>query len=85
MILSSKTLKKHQVTSPEMHLVLREGEQRGESLATYRTHVVFGRAAVRLSMFTKAILGEEGPRAHVALVVPLDEVRLLLSRAWGKS
>lgn len=62
------------------HLVLGEGEQRGESLATYGTHVVFGGATVGLSVLAKAALREEGPGAHVALVVPLDEVGLLLSR-----
>lgn len=62
--------------------MLGEGEQRGESLATYWTHVVFGGAAVRLSVLAKSALGEERPGAHVALVVPLNEVGLLLSRAW---
>lgn len=67
-----------------MHLVLSEGEQGGESLATYWTHVVFGGAAVRLSVLAKTILREEGPGAHVALVVPLDEVCLFLSgTCWG--
>lgn len=61
--------------------MLSEGEQRGESLATYWTHVVFGGAAVRLSVLAKPVLREERPGAHVALVVPLNEVCLLLSRA----
>lgn len=60
--------------------MLGEGQQRGEALATDGTHVVFGGAAVRLSVLTKPVLREEGSGAHVALVVSFDEVRLLLSR-----
>lgn len=59
-----------------------EGQQRRETLATYRTHVVLGRAAMCLGVLAEAVLGEEGSGAHVALVVPLDEVCLLLSRSW---
>ncbi len=43
---------------------------------------MFGRAAVRLRVLTKPILREECSGAHVALVVPLNEVCLLLSRTW---
>lgn len=57
-----------------------EGQQRGETLATYWTHVVFGGAAVRLSVLAKPALREECSGAHIALMVPLDEVCLLLSR-----
>lgn len=59
-----------------------EGEQRGEALAAYGTHVVLGGPAVRLSVLAEPVLREERPGAHVALVVPLDEVGLLLSRTW---
>jgi len=62
--------------------VFSEGEQRGEALATDGTHVVFGGAAVRLSVLTQPVLREERSGAHVALVVPLDEVCLLLSRTF---
>lgn len=72
---------RRQTTAPT-HLVLGEGEQRGEALATYGTHVVFGGAAVRLGVLAEAVLREEGPGADVALVVPLDEVGLLLPGAW---
>lgn len=67
------------------HLVLSEGKQRWETLATYRTHVVFGGAAMRLSVFTKAVLREECSGAHVTLVVSFNEVCLLLSRSWCKN
>lgn len=72
-------VKRHKCSSLK-YLVLGEGQQRGETFTTDGTHVVFGGAAVRLSVLTKPILREEGSGAHVALVVSFDEVRLLLSR-----
>lgn len=63
----------------QRYLVFGEGEQGGEALAADRTHVVFGGAAVRLGVLTEAALGEERPGTHIALVVPFDEVGLLLS------
>lgn len=64
------------------YLVFSEGQQGRETLAAYRTHVVLGRATVRLGVLAEAVLGEERSGAHVTLVVPLDEVCLLLSGAW---
>lgn len=61
------------------YLMLSERQQRRETFTTYRTHVVFGRTTVCLSMLTKPTLREERPGAHVALVVPFDEICLLLS------
>lgn len=75
----------HANSNIKPHLVLSEGEQGGEALATYRTHVVFGGATMCLSVFTKAVLREECSGAHVTLVVSLNEVRLLLSRSWCKN
>lgn len=43
---------------------------------------MFGGAAMRLGVLTKTILREESSGAYIALVVPLDEVCLLLSRTW---
>ena len=63
-------------------LVFGERQQRGEPFSTDGAHVVFGGAAVRLGVLPQAALGEEGAGADVALVVPLDEVGLLLASAW---
>lgn len=57
-----------------------EGQQRGEALAADGTHVVLGGSAVGLSVLAEAVLREEGPGAHVAFVVPFDEVGFLLAR-----
>lgn len=64
------------------HLVFGEGQQRREALATYGTHVMFGGAAVRLSVLPETVLREEGPGTHIALVVSFNEICLLLSGTW---
>lgn len=84
--LTTAALPENRILSPDdrasvisTNLVLCERQQGREALAADRTHVMLGRAAVRLSVLAETALGEEGPGTHVALVVPFDEVRLLLS------
>lgn len=58
--------------------VFGKGQKGGKPLSTNRAHVVFDRAEVGLHVFTEAVFREEGSRAHVTLIIPLNELGFLL-------